>query len=473
MRKYLDQYAEIESRDLLEAFEQQPPLSGDSRPTYKGCIVVPVYNEAPDFITRLSTQNWDRSVLVIVVINQARSQIESQAEGHAAKAVQNIALDQWISEHGQRRWYSPQFALYTLNNIDILVVDRYTEGREIDASMGVGLARKIGCDIAAALMSVDLIDTPWIHSTDADAHLPEDYFSATEKLLSTPKSSKNSPTSAAVYEFSHTAVCAADHGDVSSPELEQEIARATLTYEQALRYYRAGLAWAGSPYAFYTLGSTLAFTVDAYTKVRGFPKRSGGEDFYLLNKLAKIGSVISLDSDISDTPTITLEPRLSDRVPFGTGPATGKIMALWAEQKEYTYYHPQVFSALQAWLNIVPQTTITVLGQARGQTSTSENLWQTLMTRLESELSVDVAAAGRSLGLESYLKHAAKQFATAKTAQQCAQIQKHINKSFHDWFDAFLTLKFIHYMQTHYYAPIPLTLALLESKTMFSLNAVE
>ena len=45
----------------------------------------------------------------------------------------------------------------------------------------------------------------------------------------------------------------------------------------------------------------------------GFPRRNATEDFYILNKLAKVGSIARL----AGTPVI-LEGRLSDRVPIGT-----------------------------------------------------------------------------------------------------------------------------------------------------------
>ncbi len=70
---------------------------------------------------------------------------------------------------------------------------------------------------------------------------------------------------------------------------------ATQLYELSLRYYVAGMKFARSPYAFHTIGSSMAVSPVHYARVRGFPKREAGEDFYLLNKLAKLGSVLELD----------------------------------------------------------------------------------------------------------------------------------------------------------------------------------
>ena len=60
-----------------------------------------------------------------------------------------------------------------------------------------------------------------------------------------------------------------------------------------------------------------------YAQSAGFPKLAAGEDFYLLNKLAKIGKIIPLK--IINQP-IYIQARISNRTPFGTGPALDKII---------------------------------------------------------------------------------------------------------------------------------------------------
>src|SRR5690606_17786041 len=95
---------------------------------------------------------------------------------------------------------------------------------------------------------------------------------------------------------------------------------ALVLYEISLRSYEYGLAYAGSPYAFQTLGSTLALNPAAYAKVRGFPKRLAGEDFYILNKLIKIGPIY-----LRNDRCLQIKDRPSQRVPFGTGTSVFKI----------------------------------------------------------------------------------------------------------------------------------------------------
>ena len=109
------------------------------------------------------------------------------------------------------------------------------------------------------------------------------------------------------------------------------------------------MKYARSPYAFHTIGSTMAVNAFHYAKVRGFPRRQAGEDFYLLNKLAKVGAIRQL-SEETECESIDIAARLSDRVPFGTGAATGKIMELEDPAREYLFYHPAVFGLLRGWL---------------------------------------------------------------------------------------------------------------------------
>ena len=93
-------------------------------------------------------------------------------------------------------------------------------------------------------------------------------------------------------------------------------------YELYLRSLQLNLQHCGSPYAYPALGSLLAINPEHYAKTRGFPKRRAGEDFYLLNKLSKLGDIEYLTG-----APVQLAARASPRVPFGTGPAIQKILS--------------------------------------------------------------------------------------------------------------------------------------------------
>ncbi|GIR63469.1 MAG: hypothetical protein CM15mP68_1350 [Pseudomonadota bacterium] len=62
----------------------------------------------------------------------------------------------------------------------------------------------------------------------------------------------------------------------------------------------------GSAYAYPTLGSTISVHAQSYARVRGYPKRNAGEDFYLLNKLNKLHPV-----QVLQQPVIEVQARLS------------------------------------------------------------------------------------------------------------------------------------------------------------------
>jgi len=186
---------------------------------------------------------------------------------------------------------------------------------------------------------------------------------------------------------------------------------ATKLYEKKLHYYLAGLKWAGSPYAFPTIGSILAINFSSYAKVRGFPKRSAGEDFYLLNKLAKISPVVNLSGD-----KITISARASNRVPFGTGPAVIRLLEQQSEQCIYDsplFYHPRSFAALKEVIE-----SFSPLSHGETTCFTSPLISKVL----------------ESMTFFEQYKHAYAQY----------KLPEQRLRYLHQWFDGFRTLKFIH-----------------------------
>ena len=121
-------------------------------------------------------------------------------------------------------------------------------------------------------------------------------------------------------------------------------------YEIFLRYWILGLKYAKSSWAFHSIGSTIVVSTEAYLEVRGMNKREAGEDFYFLNKLAKIGKI----DYIKDT-CVYPSARSSTRVPFGTGKTIQRFMA-GVSQEEYCLYDPQIFSVLAEWLQLMSES---------------------------------------------------------------------------------------------------------------------
>jgi hypothetical protein len=67
----------------------------------------------------------------------------------------------------------------------------------------------------------------------------------------------------------------------------------------------------------------------AYQKQGGMNKRKAGEDFYFLQKIIELGNFTELNAT-----HVIPSPRISDRVPFGTGKAIGD----WIESQELVYF---------------------------------------------------------------------------------------------------------------------------------------
>ncbi|WP_286268754.1 hypothetical protein [Thalassotalea hakodatensis] len=376
IEKYLQRYAEPE----VMLIDKLP-----SGLRYHHVVVIPAYKECTAFLTQFNESSLlEQGFLVILVVNQP----ETDEENRLQLALQTAAL-----ASGPLLWQNQNLALVQLADSPsaILVVDRFTKG--IPAKQGVGLARKIGADLACQLMQQQVVLSQWIHSTDADATLPTDYFSAVKSC--------NEDVAIATYNFTHQCD-------------DKKIYQANALYEQAMRYYVAGLTYANSPYNFYTIGSLLAFKAQHYAQVRGFPKRSAGEDFYLINKLAKLGKVYFIEHS-----TVILKARLSDRVPFGTGPAVEKIITKAEQGLGYYYYHPAIFDNLKNVLD-----NVDTLFELRF----SLNIW---LEQLSTKSKHALIAIGFTKFVEQHL--------SAKKIQ--------FEKQFIVWFDAFKTLKFIHHIR--------------------------
>lgn len=301
IEKYLSTYAEPETAEL-------PPLSG----RHSHAVVVPVHREGPAFlgtlrsVSRAAAKSGASPVIVIVINGR-----EGDEPAYAANRdlFEALSMDEGPAGPSNGPWVAHSF-----EGLSLLICRRFEGTGAFGAKDGVGRARKIGTDAALAYVASGEITSPWIRSTDADVTVPEDYLvDPTRAGAAFTLPFRHAPTHLALQ-----------------------------LYEISLRYYVLGLHWAGSSYAFHTIGSTLGIHADAYAKVRGFPRRLAGEDFYLLNKLAKVGPVFSLPRH-----PLSIAGRPSDRVPFGTGPATAKIAARLEAKQGFTLYDPRSFDTLR------------------------------------------------------------------------------------------------------------------------------
>jgi hypothetical protein len=171
-----------------------------------------------------------------------------------------------------------------------------------DKNSGVGVARKYGMDEAAYRFGQ--VNNPGgiVACFDADATCDAHYLRELHALFT-----RNKRVEACSVYYEHPI-----QGNDFSKEIYLGIAR----YELHLRYYNQACKYANLPYAYHTVGSSMACTAEAYARVGGMPKNKAGEDFYFLQKLIPNGHFAELN-----TTRVIPSPRISHRVPFGTGRA--------------------------------------------------------------------------------------------------------------------------------------------------------
>jgi hypothetical protein len=294
-------------------------------------------------------------------------------------------------------------AAYAGNNCALRLawVDASSPGKEMTEQGGVGLARKIGLDWGLTILHANnALDGPII-SLDADTRVEPGYLSVVHAFF------QQRIRWAAAIDYAHA---------LDGPE-PQTIAIAA--YEAFLRYHEIGLHFAGSPYAFPTIGSAMACTARAYAAVSGMNTRQAGEDFYFLQQLAKTGTM----ERITGT-TVHPSARPSFRVPFGTGRSMAR--ALGGEDDLTTAYDPRSYRILKTWLN-----------------SVTEGIDLPANTLMEKAQAIDPSLAA--------FLHAQAFPAAWPRIQSTHRKSEARLRQFHIWFDGFRTLKFMHYLRDHGY----------------------
>jgi hypothetical protein len=375
VKKYLNTYAEAGTQSIQTLGR-----------CYDYVCVIPICNEAEDCLSSIFGDITSNDILLIVVVN---SPIAASASWQSKN---NIFIKQLKCKSNSICQLSSDCDLLKFDGFnDVILVDKNCEGQQLNPDYGVGLARKIGCDMALWFYTKGWIKYPWVFSTDADVILPADYF-----IFVSPKQGKYS---AIALDFKH----------ISD---DTELTRYQYYYDFKIRYYHAGISYAGSAYDYIPLGSCLIVDFKCYAQVRGFPKKNAGEDFYLLNKLAKIKPV-NFDQH---NPVMQIRSRFSDRVPFGTGPALNKIKKLHSID-EYHYYHPQCFIQLRNWMVYL------------------NSLWYDGALHIEAPQSNELLALFDFFKCQNVFTKSSKQISSEKRWQDFV----------HQWFDSFKTLKAVHF----------------------------
>lgn len=280
---------------------------------------------------------------------------------------------------------------------------------------GVGLARKTGMD--EALFRFSQIGQPhgFILSFDADSLCDDNYFLAIEEVITA-----NPALNGLDIYFEHP---------VSGTGFPESIYRGITEYELHLRCLKLFLRYSGFLYAYHTIGSCFGVRADAYAAQGGMNKRKAGEDFYFLHKIIPLGRFAEIN-----TTRIVPSPRMSDRVPFGTGAAMGKYVT--SEPESMLTYAPECYLLLRTFFQQAAQ--------------------------LYKADPLEIANSFRQLPgfLSEYLDKLHAVEAIGEINANCSSPSSFINR-FYRWFDAFRIVKFLNYASSSVYGKVPVREAAL------------
>jgi Glycosyl transferase family group 2 len=349
---------------------------------YAGAVVIPALAETANLdqmLHSLSTNPPEllAQFLLLVVVNQRTDADDREKTDNQATLA---ALPAWQQQYGLDH-------LYWVNAV--------SPGLELPAKQGVGLARKIGLDLALSYLNYTTND-PLLICLDADTLVQPDYLAAVTRHFA------DATCGGASIPYRHR------------PAMDLAGQTAIDRYELFLRSYVLGLKLAGSPYAFHTVGSAMACRVSAYVTAGGMNRRQAGEDFYFLQQVHKTSGVTPMAGTV-----VHPSPRASRRVPFGTGRAVGEMLEQGTTR--LLFYQPELFFLLGNWLQLAAQ----------------EEEW--------SGAELLVKSGDISPHLQSFLDGAGFT-ATWDNLKRHNPVKDRRMAAFHGWFDAFRTMRLLHHL---------------------------
>jgi hypothetical protein len=391
VNKYLDKY-------FIPGWE----LIINTSKKYENILVIPAISEYENVTIFLNSLTQNESIyfhktLIVFIINNLASSSEEVKKDNAKVIGYLTGI---INKN-----HSDELSEKIINlEISIGFVDASSPGKELpENNGGVGLARKIGMDLALTSLDYESLNKKLLICTDADCIVKNNYL----KEIINQFNNRN--LSAAVVNYEH---------DISGND---ENTKAIICYEYYLRYYVLGLRYSYSPYAFYTIGSTMVCDYESYIKVEGMNKRKAAEDFYFLEKLAKVVDIANITST-----TVYPSGRPSWRVPFGTGQRVNRFLS--KERDEYKLYNPESFEILRNWISAL-------------------NINYGLVSEYLSEAEHIHPELYKFLIRQEFDKDFSKILNQAND-------EKQLNLRKKQWFDGFRTLKLIHYLRDNAFPEI-------------------
>ncbi|MCA6074774.1 hypothetical protein [Fulvivirga sedimenti] len=258
---------------------------------------------------------------------------------------------------------------------------------------GVGLARKILMDEAARRLDPD---TGVIIGLDADCLVSPNYVSEIEKHF-------------LLHPEIHGASIWFEHA-IPESGLQRD---AIIAYELHLRYFIEAQRMLKLPYAYHTVGSSMAVRPMAYAKAGGMNRRKAGEDFYFLHKIIPRGF-----GEINTT-AVYPSARSSDRVPFGTGRA---VQDLIASKRDPATYAPENIMIIKNMLNNIYNKVLNI--------NKLNSINKQLLEYMNAEENFQRIRRNSS-DLTAYHKH------------------------FYAWFDGFQLMKALHFLRDNLTPDVP------------------
>lgn len=367
---------------------QLPSIFIKPKPDLGLVVVIPVHNE-PNILPTLESlaacDTTNNSVEVILMINASEVTEKSILEQNEAALA-----------------HFEQFKASYNGKIDFYAV---VNNQLPKKHAGVGLARKIGMDEAINRFSMIENERGVIVCFDADCTCEPNYLTEIENhFIQHPKHS------ACSIHFEHP---------LTGEEFQPIIYEYITDYELHLRVYKNAMKWAGLPYALHTVGSSMAVKALDYCKQGGMNRRKAGEDFYFLQKFIQLGNVGEIN-----TTTVFPSPRVSDRVPFGTGRAIGERMA--SNSSELESYSMQSFEVINDVVKLLPKLY-----------SNTD-----LVSILPDEF-VDYYTTDKLIEVIDAAKRESTNYLN-------------FGKRFYRFFDAFQVLKLVHHLRDHHFSNEPI-----------------
>lgn len=355
-------------------------------------VVIPAYDEPYLLLSLMALHRCDPprcSVEVIVVINDSERDSEEIRERNLNIANQ---VEEWAKTANR-----PEKNFHVLYHTKLA-----------HKHCGVGLARKIGMDEAVFRLEKVRNKRGVIVCFDADSKCDKNYLAEIDRHFREKKK-----TQACGIHFEHP-LQGIDH--------EDEVYKAIIDYELHLRYYVNAQRFARFPFAYQTIGSSMAVRCDAYQQQGGMNRRKAGEDFYFLHKFIPLGKFTELN-----TTRVIPSPRCSHRVPFGTGKAVDELIKA---QIGYLTYAPESFVDLKAFFKIIPKL---------------QSIDNQQIESILQQLPASIQAFLIEVDFENNLIEIKKN--TANSAS--------FRNRFFRWFNAFMLMKYVHFTRDHYYPNVP------------------